>query len=62
MNFNSDPSKQAQEVIFSRQFQKTNHNPIYINHSSVQQVPTDKHLGMYLDTELSFQKHLNNVS
>ena len=57
MNFNSDPSKQTQETN-----QETNHNPIYFNHSSVQQVPTQKHLGMYLDTELSFQEHLNNVS
>ena len=61
MNFNPDPSKQAQEVIFSRKLQKTNHNQIYFNHNSVKQVPSQKHLGMYLDTKLNFQKHLNNV-
>ena len=61
MNFNPDPSKQAQEVIFSRKLQKTNHNQVYFNHNSVKQVPSQKHLGMYLDIKLNFQEHLNNV-
>ena len=61
MNFNTDPNKQTQEVIFSRKLQKTNHNQVYFNHNSVKQVPSQKHLGMYLDTKLNFQKHLNNV-
>ena len=61
MNFNLDPSKQVQEVIFSRKLQKTNHNQVYFNHNSVKQVPSQKHLGMYLDTKLNFQEHLNNV-
>ena len=38
MNFNPDPSKQAQEVIFSRILQKANHNQVYFNHNSVKQV------------------------
>ena len=61
MNFNPDPSKQAQEVIFSRKLQKTNHNQVHFNHNSVKQVPFQKHLGMYLDTKLNFQEHLNNL-
>ena len=62
MNFNPDPSKQAQEVIFSRKLQKTNHNQVYFNcNNSIKQVPSQKHLGMYLDTKLNFQEHLNNV-
>ena len=61
MNFIPDPSKQAQEVIFSRKLQKKNHNQVYFSHSSVKQVPSQKHLGMYLDTKLNFQEHLNNV-
>ena len=61
MNFNSDPSKEAQEVMFSRKLQKTNHNEVYFNHNSVEQVPSQKHLGMYLETNMNFQKHLNNV-
>ena len=61
MNFNPDPSKQAQEVIFSRRLQKTNHNQVYFNHNSVKQVPFQKHLGMYLDTKLNFQESLVTV-
>ena len=60
MNFNTDPNKQAQ-VIFSRKLQKTNHNQVYFNHNSVKQVPSQKHLEMYLDTKLNFQEHLTNV-
>ena len=61
MNFNPDPSKQSQEVIFSRKLQKTNHNQVYFNHNSVKKVPSQKHLEIYLDTKLNFQEHLNNV-
>ena len=60
MNFNTDLSKQVQ-VIFSRKLQKTNHNQVYFNHNSFKQVPSQKHLEMYLDTKLNFQEHLNNV-
>ena len=42
MNFNLDPSKQAQEVIFLRIIQKTNHNQVYFNHNSVKQNPSQK--------------------
>ena len=55
MNFNPNPSKQAQEVIFSRKLQKTNHNQVYFNYNSVKQVPSQKHLGMCLDAKLNFQ-------
>ena len=61
MTFNPDPSKEAQEVIFSRKLQKPNHNQVYFNHNSVKQGPSQKHLGMYLDTKLNFREHLNNV-
>ena len=61
MSFNPDSSKQAREFIFSRKLQKTNHNQVYFNHNSVKQVPSQKHLEMYLDTKLNFQEHLTNV-
>ena len=61
MSFKPDPSKQAQEVILSRKLQKANHNQVYFNHNSVKQVPPQKHLGVYLDTKLNFQEHLNNI-
>ena len=52
MSFNPDPSKQAQEVIFSRKRQ---------NNNLVNQVPSQKHLGMHLDAKLNFEKHLDNI-
>ena len=61
MSFKPDPSKQAQEVILSRKLQKANHNQVYFNHNSLKQVPPQKHLGVYLDTKLNFQEHLNNI-
>ena len=61
MSFKPDPSEQAQEVILSRKVQKANHNQVYFNHNSVKQVPPQKHLGVYLDTKLNFQEHLNNI-
>ena len=53
MNFNPDPSEQAQEIIFSIKLQKTNHNQVYFGHNSVK-VPSQKHLGMYLGTKSNF--------
>ena len=31
------------------------------NNNSVQQVPSKKHLRMYLDTKFNFQEHLNKI-
>ena len=61
MSFNPDPSKQAQEVTFSRKIQKTCHPSIYFNNKSVKQVPSQKHLGLILDSKLNFQEHLQNI-
>ena len=61
MNFNPDPGKQAQEAIFSRKLQKTNHTQVYFNRNSVRQIPSQKHLEMYLDTKLYFHEHLYSV-
>ena len=61
MSFNPDPSKQAQEVIFSRKRQNPNHDSIYFNNNLVNQVHSQKHLGMHLDAKLNFEKHLDNI-
>ena len=62
MIFNPDPSKQAQEIIFSRKIQKTSYPSIYCNNKSVQQVPSEKHLGLILDNKVNFQEHIRNIS
>ena len=61
MGFKPDPSKQAQEVIFSRKLQKSTHPTLSVNNNTVTQLVTQKHLGMLLDTKLDFQGHLKSV-
>ena len=61
MSFNPDPSKQAQEVIFSRKLQKSVYPPLHFNNIAVTQSATQKHLGMLLDVKLDFQGHLKNI-
>ena len=61
MSFNPDPSKQAQEVIFSRKLQKINHPSIYFNNNPIEQVSSQKHLGMILDAKLNFQEQIKNL-
>ena len=58
MSFNPDPSKQAQEVIFSRKTKKEVHPTLYFNNLPVQKTPIQKHLGLILDEKLSFNQHL----
>ena len=61
ISFNPDPSKQAEEVIFSRKLQKISHPSIYFNNNPIEQVSSQKHMGMILDAKLSFQEHIKNL-
>ena len=58
MSFNPDPKKQAQEVIFSRKSKPMSHPSPVFNNSNVTQTTSQKHLGIILETRLSFEKHL----
>ena len=58
MNFNPDLNKQAQEVVFSRKTNKSNHPVIYFNNVPVSQSTSQKHLGIILDEKLSFGPHV----
>ena len=49
-SFNPDLSKQGQEVIFTRKVKKVIHPPIFFNKEPVQQVSSQKRLGLLLDT------------
>ena len=55
MSFNRDPTKQAQEVIFSSKRQNSNDDSVYFNHNLAQQVPFQKHLEMHLNNKTNFQ-------
>ena len=59
--FNPDPKKQAEEVIFSRKITKIDHPPLYFSENLVKSSSTQKHLGMILDTKLRFSLPLKNV-
>ena len=61
MKFNFDPSKQAQEVIFSRKSKRSTHPPLSFNNNNASQTFSQKHLGVTLDFKLTFEEHLNNV-
>ena len=58
--FNSDPTKQAQEVIFSKKPQEFFHPNLYFDKFVVEKVRTQKHLGFKLDKKLSFKEHLKD--
>ena len=61
MSFNPDPKQQAQELIFSRKSKATSHPPVVFNNNNVVQAASHKHLGIILDTRLSFEKHLETA-
>ena len=62
MNFNPDPTKQAQEVIFIRKTKKLPHPPLVFNNTNVTQSIYQKHLGIILDSKLTFESHINMVT
>ena len=59
MCFNPDPTKQAEEILFSQKLEKPVHPPIYFNDIEVKRVSDHRHLGLTLGTKLSFAKHLS---
>ena len=61
MSFNPDPSKQAQEIIFSRKTMKSSHPRVYFNNIPVSSTSVHKHVGMLLDDKLSYEHHLKSV-
>ena len=54
MLFNPDASKQAQEVVFSRKTNPSNHKNINFNNMPLNRKNTQKHVGLYLDAKLNF--------
>ena len=61
MSLNPDPSKKAQEVIFSRKINNVLHPPLTFNNVDVGLIRSQKDLRMFLDFKLSFNKHLEIV-
>ena len=59
LEFNPDPTKQATEVLFSCKTSNPNHPHIMFNGTVVAKMNEQKHLGLILDSNLSFKKHIN---
>ena len=59
MSFNPDPTKHAVQVVFTRKSKQSDHPKIYFNDIEVNTVNDHKHLGLILDSKLSFISHIN---
>ena len=60
ISFNSDPKKQAVEILFSKKHEKDNYLPLNFNGDNVQTAISQKHLGLVLDSKLDFNELRNN--
>jgi len=58
LEFNPDPLKQATEVLFSCKKTTVNHPPLFFNGAVVAKVENQKHIGLILEQNLSFERHL----
>ena len=61
MNFNPDPNKQAREIIFSRKKTALLHPVVHFDNRQVKLTQIHKHLGMMLDTNLSYEHHIKSI-
>ena len=61
MQFNLDPNRQANGVIFSRKLVSNNlsHPPVKFNNSRITRCSFQKHLGVVLDSNLNFNTHID---
>ena len=57
----TEPSKQAEEVMFTRKLQKKDYPSLYLIDSSVKETCKQRHLGMLLDFTLDFQEHWKSL-
>ena len=61
MSFNLDPQKQALELTFSRKRIEIDHPHLFFNGIPVIKVNDHKHLGIILDSKLSFTPYIKLV-
>ena len=59
MSFNPDHIKQAIEVLFPHKINSPTHPPLYFNNQEVCSAAHHKHLGLILDSKLTFAKHIS---
>ena len=61
MLYHPDPSKPAQEVLFSRNKKLQIHLTISLNNIQVERASYQKHLGILLDEKLNFKEHVDST-
>ena len=61
MNFNPDPNKQVQEIIFSKKKTTSLHPVAYFDNTLVKSTQIHKHLGMMLDSSMSYEHHIKSI-
>ena len=61
MLFNPDPSKPAQEVLFSRKKKTQIHPAISFNNTQVERASHNEHLSVLLDEKLNFKQHIDTI-
>ena len=61
MNFKPDPNKQSQEIIFSRKKIVSLHPVVHFNNRPVKWTQIHKHLGIVLDSNQSYEQHINKT-
>ena len=62
MSFNPDPTKPAEEILFSQKRIPQEHPPLYFNGIEVKRVSEHKHLGLIFDPKLNCAAHLKEKS
>ena len=58
LNFNPDPGKQTQKLLFSRKASSKSYPSLNFNDNPVHQLQLKKHLGLILDPKLSLGEHI----
>ena len=61
IQFNPDPNKQANEVNKSDSA-KVSHPSIKFNNNSISKCPSQKHLGIVLNSKLNFISHVDEIN
>ena len=61
MNFNADPNKQTQGIIFSGKKTASLHPVVFFDNKPVISTQIYKHLGMKLDSNLRYEHHVKSI-
>ena len=61
INFKSDLTKRAQEIILSRRTAKKILRKIFFNNIPVSKADSQKHPGLHLDSKLPFDIHIKTI-